>query len=360
MMKKMLMICFCSFFAMQSMAEELRIFAWDGYVLPEEVASVNALLKDQGLDVTVKVIDTLAEGPEQMYQVLRSGEADVSFLTLNYIMMQNGKTAQLLQPINVDSPRLSNYSKLLDSLKHIPMGMEGDKPLYVPWGGGAYGIWADMNKLTEDELPHSVADLWDPKWAGKLSLSSGQFQPNIALALLALEKPAFHINDKGEDRAALRQLGDPNGEIQQKVSELYAQVGYFWETGPVFDQEELALFASYGIGASAENANGGHLRLVNFKEGNTVWLDTLNIHKDVSGAKLEAAEIFINHHIDKVVQERVAGALGMVAASSLAENNLLINDNPEFFSQELFWPPYNIQADNVMKQVSDRAMNAQK
>ena len=113
-------LIFISFF---TYASDLKVLTWDGYVLPEDVKAVNVLLKEKGYDVQVKVISPWAEGPEQMYKLLRGNKADISFLTLNYIKMQAGKTARLLQGINVGSPRLSNYQYLSDSLTKITMGM---------------------------------------------------------------------------------------------------------------------------------------------------------------------------------------------------------------------------------------------
>ncbi len=340
-----------------SQADTLRVFTWEGYVEPAEVDAVNALLKKQGYgDITVKVIASYAQGPEQMFNVLRAGKADISFLTLNYIQMQNGKIAKLLQPINTDSPRLTNYSKLSPALTHIPMAMSDGKPLYLPWGGGAYGIWANMDKLSPAELPVNINDLWDKKWKGKLALSSGQVQPNIALASMAMGKAPFYIHDVASNRSALGVVADPNGAMQVKVNSLYAQVGQFWFEGPDFKDPNVVLVASYGIAASAINAQGGNWRLVNFKEGNTVWLDTINFHIDLNGRKREAAEIFANYFIGKSVQDRVVNGLGMVAASSLVTKNPLIDDNPKFFAVEMFWPPYDRASDNVMLQMSRRAM----
>ncbi len=121
---------------------EVKIFSWEGYVTNQDVEAVNKILKDSKKykGYSVKLLDTFAEGPEQMFTVLKSGKADVSFLTLNYIKMQKGKTAKLLQPINISSPRMPNYKLLLKSLKDIPMGLKGGKPLYVPWGGEHMGF----------------------------------------------------------------------------------------------------------------------------------------------------------------------------------------------------------------------------
>lgn len=350
-----IVLCLSAMLAVHSVAGDntIRVFTWDGYVEPQEVEAVNAVLKEKGYNYTVKVIDTFAEGPDQMFTVLRKGLADVSFLTLNYIKMQDGRIAKLLQPINTASPRIPNYKTLVPSLTDIPIGMDGGKHLYVPWGGGAYGIWADMKVLKEADLPTSVKDLWLPKWKGKLSLSEGQIEPNIALVMLALDKAPFFLNDAS--RAELSEAANPGSAIQKKTDGLYANVGYFWGGGPDFNKEGLQLVASYGIGAAAANKKGGQWKLLPLKEGNTVWLDTLNIHKDVKGKKLEAVEVFINYWLGKNVQTRVVDGLGMVAASQDVENPLLIA-NPDFFKKGFFWPPWNKQASNVMQSISKAAM----
>ena len=347
-------------FSKYSLAEELRVFSWDGYVTKQDLEQVNRqLIKSGYREFNAVLIPIPAEGPEQMFEVMRAYQVDISFLTLNYLKMQDDKIGRQLQPINPTSPRLSNYSKLIKELTRIPMGLNAQqKPLYIPWGGGAYGIWANMNKLKPHDLPVSVKDLWRTRWKGKLGLTIGQIQPNIVLVSLALDKPPFYINDLAYDRKALRNEIQESSLLQQKTSELYAQVGQFWQGIPDFNDPGMVLMASYGIGAYAANQAGGNWQLVNFKEGNSVWLDTINFSKNLSGRKLEAAEIFANYFIGKNVQNRVVNSLGMVAASKLADHNPLLEQNPSFFHVDMFWPPYNRSADNVMKKVSKTALKA--
>ena len=70
-------------------AESLKIFTWEGYVSQSDIKAVNSLLKEKGYaDFTAEVISPFAEGPEQMFKVMRNNSADISFLTLNYIKMQ--------------------------------------------------------------------------------------------------------------------------------------------------------------------------------------------------------------------------------------------------------------------------------
>ncbi len=335
-------------------ATTLRIFTWEGYVTAEDISAVNQLLADAGNPCKAAVLDTFAQGPEQMFDVIRADQCDVSFLTLNYIKMQDERIARLLQPIDVTSSRIPEYANTLPSLRQIPMGMAAGKPLYVPYGGGAYGIWANMKKVSKDEMPKKVADLLDPKWKGELSLTKGQIQPNVALALMMMGKSPFHVNDLVEsgDRVAAMDLCAAEGELQSTLQKLYAQVGSFWDAAPTFEQK---LVASYGIEIAGLRAKGEDWQLVNFAEGNTVWLDTINIMASVSGSKLEAAEIFINYFLSKTVQERVVNSLSMVG-SIQGISNPTIDANPNFFNPSMFWPPYASLADNLMRTLSDNAM----
>jgi spermidine/putrescine-binding protein len=361
---KLVGVVLLSCLAFHSIAkDELKIFTWEGYVTSDDLDQINSKLQQQGYNIQAKLIQPYASGPKQMFDILRQGECDIAFLTLNYIKMQGEKIAPLLQKINTRSPRLSHYAHLRPELTNIPMGMGTTGPLYIPFGGGAYGIWANMTKLTQAELPTQLNDLWHPKWKGKISLTQGQIQPNIALVLLSMQMPPYYINDLlslNEDNprfyANRRQaIRVSRGPLQQKTSRLYRQVARFWDAAPDFG-DDILLTASYGIEIAKLNAQGAKWQFVHFKEGSTTWLDTINFSKALTGKKLEAAEIAANYFISKQAQTRVVEELGMVAASNLVENNPLIDDNPYFFSEAMFWPPYNKTANNIMQTISDKAM----
>ncbi|RNC76786.1 spermidine/putrescine ABC transporter substrate-binding protein [Piscirickettsiaceae bacterium NZ-RLO2] len=332
----------------------INIFTWESYVTKYDLIMVNKLLNKQGYHYRVRLIKPWAEGPEQMFDIIRRKNVDISFLTLNYIKMQEKKLEKLIQPIEINSPRLKNYKFLNKNLIKLKMGMIKSKILYIPWGGGVYGIWANKNKIKDEDLPTSLVDLLDKRWHKKISLTRGQIQPNIALVMLMLKLPPFYLNDISSDRKKLLHESRHDGEIQSKLNKLYNQVKLFWSDTPKFDKS-LLLVASYGPGVFSENAQGANWQLIKFKEGNTIWLDTINFHKKLSGAKLEAAEIFANYFISKAVQARITTELGMIPASTLVSNSSLLNHDSNFF-----WPPYSKQADNIMNWMSYIAMKNRK
>jgi len=341
-------------------AETIRVLTWEGYVLPEEVKAVNKILKKEEYPYKAEVISPYAAGAEQMFRLIREEKCDIMFLTIFFIRMQGQKTSRLLQPINLDSPRLTNYKYLLPGLKDIAMGLDKNyRPLYIPWGGGTYGFYADTARVKPSEIPGSVSDLWDRKWRGKISLNIAQPWYNIGLVLMSLGKNPFYINQlllSGKRREAIG-LCDSEGEIQRKTNELYRQVGHFWKDTPEF-REGLMIVSSWGPEIIGENARGAGWKFIEFREGNMLWLDTINFRKGLPERKLEAAEIFANYFIGRKVQTRVARGLAMVAASSLAESNPMVEANPKFFLQDMFVPPYTKIADNLMQRVSDRALKA--
>lgn len=345
--------------------DPLKILTWEGYVTTADIININTVLAEKGYAIKAEVIQPFASGPKQMFNLLRQNECDISFLTLNYIKMQNGKLTSLLQSIDVDSPRLSHYKTLRPELTHIPMGVVNNSPLYIPFGGGAYGIWANMKHLKREDIPKSIKELWLPKWQGKLSLTSGQIQPNIALVMLAMDMPPYHINDLlnlPESDAQLfsnrrEAITISRGQALQLTTQLYRQVPRFWDGVPDYG-DDILLTASYGVEIAQLNQRGGQWEFVSFVEGSTTWLDTINFSKSLKGKRLEAAEIVANYFLSKTAQTRIVTELGMVAASTLVDSNPLLDANPAFFSEYLFWPPYNSTATNIMNSMSDKAMKA--
>ena len=350
----------CASYSNAYSAETIRVLTWEGYVLPEDVKAVNKILKKEGYLYKVQVISPYAAGAEQMFRLIREEKCDIMFLTIFFIKMQGQKTSKLLQPINPNSPRLTNYRYLLPGLRDIPMGLDGNhRPLYIPWGGGTYGFYADTKRVRPSEIPRSVNDLWDRKWKGKISLNITQPWYNIGLVLMSLGKNPFYINQlllSGKRREGIS-LCDSEGEIQRKTNELYRQAGHFWKNTPEF-REELVIVSSWGPEIMGENSKGAGWKFIEFREGNMLWLDTINFRRGLPERKLEAAEIFANYFIGRKVQTRVARGLAMVAVSSLAESNPMIEANPKFFLQDMFVPPYTKIADNMMQRVSDRALKA--
>ncbi len=338
--------------------DSLRILTWDGYVTSEDLKNVNRILREEGYSDNAVVISPYAEDAEQMFNLLRNDKADIAFLTLFFIKLQGEKSSKVIQPVNVNSPRLGNYRFLLPSLTRIPMGMKGEQPLYIPFAGGTYGFYVDRAKVPANDVPKSWADLLRPEWQGRYSLNRSQIWYNVAIAAMALGKAPYYLNSlalegKREQLVTETRLGGP---LDQTLTKLYRNAGHFWTTTPQY-LPNLAVVSSWGMDVNRANQSGGDWQLIHFREGNLVWLDTINFASKLTGRRLEAAEIVANYFIGKEVQRRVATELSLVAVSTLSEVNPILSQYPDFFQQGTFVPPYDRIADNFMTKMSNAAMS---
>lgn len=338
--------------------KSIRIFTWDGYVTADDLIIINKELKKSGYDYEAEVIKPYADTSEQMYGEIKKGNCDITFLTLFFIKMQDEKQIQLLQPINTESPRLSNYKYLKEQVKKIPMGMEnGDQVYYIPFACGVYGFWANMDKVSEADLPHSVNDLLSPKWKGKYSLNISQPWYNISLALMSLKMNPFVVNElvMENKRSEAMNMANPNNAVQIRLNDFYGNAGGFWTTGTQFD-EKLSVVSSWGVEMKERIQRGENWKMINFDEGNLVWMDTINFTKQLSGRKLEAAEIVANYFASKEKQKKVVEELSLISVSSQVGNNPLLDKGINSFDNNFFIPPFAKMAENIMQNMSRNAI----
>ncbi|AQS36085.1 spermidine/putrescine-binding periplasmic protein [Shewanella psychrophila] len=353
-----LTLLFMLLFAKETQADHwLRVLTWEGYVTQEDVDNVNLLLKEQGYKYKVDIVSPYAQGAEQMFDIIRAKQCDITFLTLFFIKMQKEKTAKLIQAIDIHSPRLTNYADLYPNLTGLDMGMNSqNQPLYIPWGGGIYGFYINKNKVRDGEIPESVDAFWKSEWREKFSLNQSQEWYNLGLALMKQGLSPFSLYEAIQqgDRQAVREISNPKGELQQELSSLYHAAGDFWKTSPKFHQD-LLIVSSWGPEIYAENEKGSNWQLIDFKEGHMAWLDTINFVKGLEGRKLEAAEIFANYFISKQVQTRVSRELSMVPASRQAPVNSMLGDASKILKENMFVPPYDHSSYEIMKKMTDKA-----
>ena len=353
---KLLLFSFLLLLPMQLLAvEKLRIFTWAGYVTAEDITQVNEILLNKGYNYQVEVIATKAEDADQMFSVIRNKQCDITFLTLFFIKMHGEQISRLLQPININSPRLSNYKNLDPELTQIPMGMQSGKPLYIPWGGGIYGFYVNTNKVKPQDIPTSVKDLWTDKWRNKFSLNQGQFWYNVGLTLQALDYHPFYLEQLAQknDRSTLKSLFSQQGVVLNKLKQLYKNSGGFWQSSTKFS-EDLEIVSSWGPEIKSQNDKGGKWQLINFEEGHLAWLDTINFVSGLKNEKLAAAEVVANYFIDKKVQQRIVDELSMLPAAVNLESRGLLDRYPNLFRSDLFVPPYSQLSYSLMQQLVEQ------
>ena len=358
-MSKLLCSLLCCCVLSLHAAAPLRIMSWEGYVTPSDIARLNLLLDKAGYPHDVTVISPLAENAAQLYEQLRLDRCDIAFVTLFFLKMEHQQLTRVLQPINVDSPRLSNYAFLLPGLQRIPMGMQGDRPLYIPWGGGAYGFYIDADRIKSADFPGSVADLWLPRWAGKYSLNAAQEWYNVGLSLMSLGYSPFHLQQlvmAGQREQAIA-LAHADGPLQRQLTALYRNSGHLWQSVSRA-APGLEIISSWGPEIDALNQQGGNWQRLQFSEGNMFWLDALAFNRTLTGRRLEAAELIANYFISQQVQLRITRQLSMKAASTLGYRQDEDFRWLQAVDRQSVVPPYDAATHGIMKRLLNRAHEA--
>lgn len=337
--------------------QPLRVLTWEGYVTAEDIREVNLILAEQGYNYEVELVTPFAQSADQMFDLIRAKRCDVTFLTLFFIKMQKEKTSKLLQAIDPNSPRLSNYADLYKKLTRVDMGTNvNGEPLYIPWGGGIYGFYINTDKVKQSDIPTSVSDLWLDEWKNTFSLNIAQEWYNLGLALMSMGHSPFYLYEslKSHDRQTVLKMSSPDGELQYKIAKLYLAAKSFWLNSSGFN-DELLIVSSWGPEVHSQNVKGDNWQLIDFKEGHMAWLDTINFVKGVEGKKLEAAEIFANYFIGKEVQTRLSSELSMIPASKKVAANPMLGDVDNIVKKIWIVPPFDNSSYDIMKKMTDRA-----
>jgi len=337
-------------FAVRVEAVTLNVLEWEGYT-STFANDFTKYAKSKGKEVTLNIVQPYISDPELIFKELRAKHADVTTPTHNYYKMNNGKLFQVLQPL--DYSRLSNYPKVLASLRDAKYDQNKKGKYSVPLLGGSYGLAYNVDKTSE---PQSWNALWDPKNKGKYAVTDGQFEANIYITLLVLgyAPETFYDIDKANiDRE----------KVQEKLNQLVANASSFW--GGLANAEkmkELELVTTYWFGVAEANQKGQNWKLSAPKEGQTVWLDTLAIGKHVTGEKLDAAYLLLDFMISEQIQKRIIELWGsfivnvetkkLLDAKTIAAGRV---GDESFFVEDFFWKPLSSRTRNIYKLMWKRA-----
>lgn len=184
------------------------------------------LLEDKGF----RVIRDLAMEPERKAKLL--GEKRIRRASADVIHLNSSDAFEMRQQEVVDDldlSRIPNYADLVDELR---------SPYFVPWLYSGVVIIYNRDKVAEP--PNSYAELWDPKWAGRVGLTN-QLYFNYMLMAGLISKGGMTDAEDGkpllerlvaENRprlyAAHQQLqaGLANGEVDIAVN--YKARGLQW------------------------------------------------------------------------------------------------------------------------------------
>jgi len=159
---------------------KLTISNWPGYIDPGKNGTVAEFEKETGIKVDyIEDINSNDGFFGKLQPQLEQGESGGRsiFVVADYMAKQMDDLGYLQEIDHADLPTV--FKNLLPSLQSP--GFDPERKFSVPWQGGMTGIWVDTSKAPDI---HSVNDLFDPKYKGKVTMLD-ELRETPALVMLA-------------------------------------------------------------------------------------------------------------------------------------------------------------------------------
>ena len=305
-------------------ADRLRVMDWDGYDVPAFFAEFSIA------HPSVTVERQEFAGDLAALEAFKAGQiADLVHPCANFFT--RWVDAGLLQPVN---PALLSHWQDLDP-RLVALGRFGGRQYFVPWEWGYDSILVRSDKVAQ--LPDSWADLWDPAYEGRVTMSDFPEYNHAAAALaLGIEDPWDTTEDQNE-------------AISDKLQALVPNLRSLWTSGAEV-AEQLAAGEIWLAGNAWPDAyatlrrQGVPVDYIHPKEGRLSWVCGYGISAKAQDPLL--AHAYIDAMISRqgmaaAIDELAYGAANP-AALPLADQEtvaLLELDKPELIEQAVFYQP---------------------
>ncbi len=313
-------------------AAEIRVLNWQGYGTDEAFA-VEAFEKKTG----IKVVHDYFTSEQEMLTKLRTNPGAYDVVLINSAFTGQAIKEGLLAKI--DTADMPNFKDLAPNLGQNAELVPGGDVYGVAWTWGVTGL--AVNKDQVKPLPDSLAVLWDPQYAGKISIRDDGVEA-IQFAALAL----------GQDMNNIKDLE----AVKTKLKALMPQIKTFWgsenDWNQFFSAGDFTISSYWSGGAGRSASKGLPVQFVVPKEGAIGWLDSLSI--PASSKNQEAARAFINWMIDPAfyVQWSAKGA----PSSANAKANAALPDTD--FNKVTFSDPAVVGRVQFVKPLTDETRKA--
>ncbi|MBN2044339.1 MAG: ABC transporter substrate-binding protein [Anaerolineales bacterium] len=196
------------------------------------------------------------------------------------LYVENG----LVQPI--DTSRLSNFDNLYPDL--VALGNFNGQQYFLPWDWGYESMLVRSDLVPE--MPTAWADLWDPQYAGHVSIFDSS-EVAYVVAALTLDIDPYNASDADSEA------------IKQKLLELKPNLLNYW-----VDYTELSQMLAQGdiwIGANAWSDSyailldeGVEVEYLQPEEGRLGWVCGFGISANTTGASLDKAYAYLDAVLD--------------------------------------------------------------
>ncbi len=253
-------------------------FTWSGYEVPE---------------MHQEYIDKYGDSPnfalwgdeEEAEAKMRAGFAPDVAMPCSY-KVQKWTEMGLLQPI--DTSRLSHWPDVIPALQGVPdMVVDGNQMMVCAWWGlTSVTFRTDLAPEYVDPANHTWGILWDPKYAGRLSMIDSLIDGVMVAAIYSGAKDPFNMTPEEVQRT--KELMDE----QRPLLRYYTNDPTSW--GQALASGELIAAASWNDTPLNLANEGIPVAFMNPKEGPMTWTCGITLMSSADPAKVDRAYDLIN------------------------------------------------------------------
>ena len=245
-----------------------------------------------------ELVAKLRGGAASNYDVI-SPSSDVATM-----LSRSGLVAPL------DLSKIPGYTQLSPTLTSKPLVKEAGKVYGVPLTWGPNPLLYDTTAFPKP--PSSWAELWNPKFAGKLS-----FWDDLSTVYMAAQVLGFGKTDP----AAIYHLDDAQLEqVKKKLIALKPNIRKLWTTGGeltnLFQNHEVIAAMGWPLVTNQLHTSGLPIQEEIPTESTTGWIDHLMITQ--SSENKDLAYQFLDYMISAQVQKQLSDVTGYIPANPQA------------------------------------------
>jgi spermidine/putrescine transport system substrate-binding protein len=292
------------------LAREIILYNWAEY-LPESV--LETFTAETGIRVRYLAYET----QEQAIASIRAGEV-YDIVVLEKDLLPGAIQEGLLAPINYRNvPNFKNIAPNFRDLAYDP-----DNRHSIPFHWGTTGLL-----VRSDEVKTPIrrwADLWDPRWAGRVALWPLQ-RDLFAIALKSLGYSANSENP-AQVEAALAQL------LKLKSAAIFID-NTEASIVPVLESGQALIGVGWAYDALTAREADLPIRYVLPEEGSIIWGDHLVI--PANSPRQREAELFLNFLLRPEISARIVNESYYPMANDAARPFIL----PDLLNDPIIYPP---------------------
>ncbi len=294
------------------LAKEINLYDWEED-MPQSV--LDAFTEEYGVKVNYHVY----EAQEEAIANMQAGQIyDIVVMESRFIpqLVKENLLAQLDQK---NLPNLQNLSANFRELAYDP-----GNHYSVPYNWGTTGLVVRSDLVSEPVT--RWADLWDPRYAGKVGLWMGQRREVISLTLKSLGYSA-NSEDPAELKAALERL------LELKPDVLTLEDFDPYTSAGVLDNGRAVIAMGYVSDVLVGRELNPSITYVLPKEGALLWNDTFII--PANSPNKRTAELFLNFLMRAEINAKIANE-NLYATPNEAAYPFI---EPDVLSNPLIFPP---------------------